>query len=451
MTQLSKKAALAVVSGVLAVGCGLGDELLFGRYLDPRSGYCDASSPPCPDGQFCNVVKSQCEQGACSEQDRVGCSEPSAAHCQQSHCLPCQSNSDCERWSATYGMGAAKEVCDQGACRPCAANAECSSSLCRTSDLTVGSDGKNAGSCVPTSDITYVSNAASPLSCADRTGSREAPFCEIGAALASGHSVLLVLGSSKVYLPFAVSQGSVTVIGPGRDLSPSAMIAGAQVTGSAQLLMRDLWLTPSSGMTAARCEGAQLVMRKVNIQSADLSQRGAHGVEARGCGQLELEESMVDGFNGAGVVVESGAYRLVNNVVTRNGIAADPYGVSLGNLTSGTFLFNTVVANGRGVLCASQNPLTASVVSDNLGRLDEQVQGNCKVTDVATRVYDLLAADKATVTPDRLKLQRFFLLHQQCCIDRIDPAALQPSVVRDYFGRSRPKGIAADIGFHESD
>lgn len=135
---------------------------------------------------------------------------------------------------------------------------------------------------------------------------------------------------------------------------------------------------------------------------------------------LSLEESMVDGMNGAGVVVESGAYRLVNNVITRNGNAVEPYGVSLGNLTSGEFLLNTVVANGRGVLCASQNPLTASVVSDNLGRLDEQVQGSCKVSDVATRVDDLTAADKALVTPERLKLQRSFVLHQQCCIDRID-------------------------------
>lgn len=451
MTQLSSKAVWAVALGVLAVCSGSCDNLLFGRYQEPRVGYCSAASPACPDGQFCNIEKDRCEQGACSEQDRVGCSDPTATHCQQSHCLPCQSNSDCERWTATYGMGAAKEICAQGTCRPCVANAECSSSLCRTADLALGSEGNGVGSCVASSALTYVSNATSPVACTKRNGSRESPFCEVSEALAAGRRVLLVLGSSKSYAPFDVSQGDVTIVGPGRDLSPSAMLAGVHVVGGARVLLRDLWLTPASGLTAAQCEGTQLVLRRVTIQSADLNQRGQRGIDARGCGQLVLEESMVDGMNGAGVVVESGAYRLVNNVITRNGNAVEPYGVSLGNLTSGEFLLNTVVANGRGVLCASQNPLTASVVSDNLGRLDEQVQGSCKVSDVATRVYDLTAADKALVTPERLKLQRSFVLHQQCCIDRIDLGTLPLSVVRDYFGRSRPKGIAADIGFHESD
>lgn len=451
MTLLSSKAVWAVALGVLAVCSGSCDDLLFGRYQEPRVGYCSGASPSCPDGQFCNVVKNQCEPGDCSEQDRVGCADPSVARCVQSHCLPCQSNADCERWTTNYGMGTAKEVCDQGICRPCAANAECASGLCRTTDLAFGADGKGSGSCVAAAEITYVNNASTTVSCSERNGSREAPFCEIADALSNGRSVLLVMGSSRMYAPFSVSQGSITVVGPGRDLSPSARIAGISITGSAHLLVRDLWLTPPSAMNAASCDGAELVLRRVNIQSADPNQRGQRGVSAKGCNQLVIEESMVDGMNGAGVVVESGAYRMINNVITRNGNAVEPYGVSLGNLTSGAFLFNTVVANGRGVFCASQNALSASVVSDNLGRLDEQVQGNCIASSVATRVYDLTAADKTLVTPDRLKLQRSLTLHQQCCIDRIDLGSMSLSVNRDYFGRTRPKGIAADIGFHESD
>lgn len=451
MTLLSNKAVWAVALGVLTVCSGSCDDLLFGRYQEPRSGYCSAASPSCPDGQFCNVVNSQCEQGACSEQDRVGCAEPSVARCVQSRCLPCQSNADCDSWTTNYGMGTAKEICDQGSCRPCAANAECSSGLCRTADSAFAADEKGVGGCVAAAEITYVNNAKSPVSCAERNGSREAPFCEIADALSNGRSVLLVMGSGSMYAPFSVSQGSITVVGPGRDLSPSARIAGVFLTGSAHLLMRDLWLTPPSGLNAAQCEGTELVLRRVNIQSADPNQRGQRGVAAKGCNQLVLEESMVDGMNGSGITVESGAYRIINNVITRSGNAEEPYGVSLGNLTSGAFLFNTVVANGRGVFCASQNALSASVVSDNLGRLDEQVQGNCTSSDVANRVYDLSATDKALVTPDRLKLQRSLALHQQCCIDRIGLGASPLSVTHDYFGRTRPKGIAADIGFHESD
>lgn len=451
MTPKSKQAVLTVAFSVLAVGCGLGDELLFGRYQEPRAGFCDAASSACPDGQFCNVVRSLCEPGACSEQDRVGCAEPTAAHCQQSHCLPCQSHADCERWTANYGLGTAKEICDHGTCRPCAASSECPSSLCRTADLTFGTDGHAIGRCVASTEITYVNNASLPLSCAERSGSRESPFCEVSDALARGRTVMVVMGSSKRYASFSVSQGNITVLGPGRDLSPSAMIEGVTVTASGHLLVKDLWITPPSGTTATQCDGEELVLRKVNIQSADLAQRGQRGVSAIGCALLVLEESMVDGMNGSGVVIECGAYRMINNVITRNGNAMDPYGVTLGNLTSGAFLFNTVVANGRGVLCTSQNAIHASVVSDNLGRQDEQVQGNCNSSDVATRVYELTAADRALVNPDRLKLQRSLFLHQQCCIDHVNVGMLSTSVRSDYFGRIRPKGSAADIGFHESD
>lgn len=432
-------------------GCEAGDHFLFGGLAKPRGDYCALGQLGCPDGQFCNIAQNRCEAGECSAQEQVGCRSADAALCQQGHCLPCQSHADCARWTHNYGMATPKEVCDQGACRPCTANAECSSSVCRTADLAGPQQGQVVGSCVASSELSYVQNGASALSCSERTGARDAPYCEVQDAIAAGKSFVLLLPGARDYAGFDVRASSITLVGPGRDAVPGAQLGTINVPPGGQLVLTDARVAAAAGMSAVQCASGSVTVRRATIRSRDLTVRAARGIDAHVCGQVTVEESWVDGFDGSGLYIERSPYRLVNVAVTRSGNAGEPFGVWLGAGASGEFRFNTVVANGRGLSCSGANAIEASIVSDNLGTSAEQIQGTCQLSSVATRAFELSASDKVQVTPDLLKLQRSLTLHQQCCIDKVDLSTWGRTPAQDYFGRMRPRGSSADIGFFEAD
>jgi hypothetical protein len=119
------------------------------------------------------------------------------------------------------------------------------------------------------------------------------------------------------------------------------------------------------------------------------------------------------------------------------------YAVQLSAQAQGSFLFNTLAHNYRGINCqgGSAQPITDSIVSLNTDAANPLV--GCTAARVVTT---LGTGDLATgVVPKLLDTATT----EMTCIDQAQTPMGKVKVPTDYFGTSRPLGQGYDIGFEE--
>ena len=170
---------------------------------------CPATAPLCgPDGNC----------GPCSAANDAGASTVCETFqgvrklCLGGACVECITRDDC---------AATNRTCDisSHACAPCKAHTDCSTGVC-----------KSGGVCATSTEVAYVNNAAG---CVDvfHSSTPAMPYCEAQtAATISGKSFILVAGSATAYNAINLTAtvgaiGPLTIVGPGRNATPTAKIA----------------------------------------------------------------------------------------------------------------------------------------------------------------------------------------------------------------------------------
>lgn len=324
----------------------------------------------------------------------------------------------------------------------CIADNECASGLCRKAgDLptTPPIAGLMTGQCVPAGQIAYVDNSAKGSD--TNPGTQAMPFQTVAKAMMAGKPYISVAASATKYPAVSVSSGNFVMVGPGRDLSPTATFDSITVSGGA-LVVAEAQVTPMLSAAAVTCSGAS---SSVSLVHTIITNTSGRGVDASAtCGQLTVERSRVTGTRYgiiiAGTVSTPVTYRIVNTAVTNSGNMAsgELHGVYLDRYASGYFAFNTLNNNNRGINCTTGQMISDSIVTGT-GPANANAVDSCTAMRVVTANVDIMAGPE----PKLLDTAK----NATCCIDKAIPDASAPKV--DYYGTSRPQGAAYDIGYFE--
>jgi hypothetical protein len=275
------------------------------------------------------------------------------------------------------------------------------------------------------------------------------PACEIVAALAV-QPLVRVFGSSVAYARLILTSGTVRIIGPGLQATPTAMLSGdlsnpaLAISGATTSVTLD-GIEISGGGTgedgvfcSQASPGPSLTMLRSWVHGV-----GGAGIDATKC-DVTLDRAAIGPGNAdGGIVLTSARYSIVNSFFDVNG--ASGAGVTFNAGTSALpggfgFAHNTVVKNaGGGVLCGAATSIVSSIV---WGNSSMDTSGSCTLVSSTSLGPDFVNATGpgydfhlAGRTPGNLG----------CCIDQI---ASSP-VDHDYDGRKRPQNIKWDIGAHE--
>lgn len=336
-------------------------------------------------------------------------------------------------WGNTFvqedpGCDAGRERCamasPDGAGPQCRQHEDCPSGLCRLDDDFAGAGTVDVGACFAPEQVCLVD---ARLCRVMDSGSKGRPYCEVGEAL--GHCPYIVVharAGGAPYTALTVADGSVTLIGPGREAA--AVLGGLEVSGAGtRVTVQDLVLSNPAATGVSCGKGAQLLLRRSAVRDS------AIGIDADQCGALRLEAVRVEGNQGDGVHLGPGSgYSIVNSMIVRNATATGTKGIYFASM-GGKFAFNTVAQNPQGgIYCDFPLDLSDSIVTGN--GTGPQMEGHCRPARVVT-------ADPG-LDPQTFRLTDKSLV----CIDR---AQTDPAVKTDYFGILRPQRAAYDIGAHE--
>jgi hypothetical protein len=393
-----------------------------------------ASAPICGANHMCR---------ACQGGDECLMRAATTPVCDNGACSGCRSNADCKDPN--------HPICDSdGSCRACVAHTECAASLvCDIAN----------GDCISPNDVVYVDRDKCPLSGA--TGSQSAPYCDIATALGalSGKSIVRVAGSVTAYSAVSINGLTVSLIGPGRDATPSAAIKGfanhgVSITGNGTVVVDGFEITAATGMAdGVNCSNnnASLTLVRDNIHD-----NNRYGVNSSSC-NTTLDEDLISMNTGGAVSITLAQYSITNSMIVKNPSALG-YAITFNSGSSGSFLHNTVVLNGSagtpGAITCNAVGSTAiqnSIVWMNIkgGASNSQINGNCVLSYVD--IDETIAGTgnrsiaPAFVGPNDFHLQANATANNSCCIDQI---ASSP-VMHDYDGTTRPQHPKWDIGAHE--
>lgn len=357
-----------------------------------------------------------------------GCAKGGTDTCDASSgTCECNANRDCE---------AARPVCDLSAhaCRTCRRHDECASWVCR---YDVGlPDLVAVGQCYPPEQVAVVD--ASCQAAAD--GSREHPFCDLPSALQAGKPLIAVRprAQSLPYGVAAISAGRVTIVGPGREAEPQAVLAGVQVSGKdTAVSLYDLTLRSDTDFALNCIEGQASLYRS----TVEFSYQGVNSSD--GC-RLTIERSRIAGNDRRALrAMANTRYRIVNSLIAQNGKAFTPVDhmnqddvvVELGsNLNDNVFSFNTIIGNQGTISCRLGQTLRNSIIASK----------DPPVLSASCAQDHLFVGDE-----DEPKFDTRYALTRgsDCCIDK---ALEDRQVLMDYDGSARPQGGGWDIGCFET-
>lgn len=402
---------------------------------------CTSEAPICGPMGICTTC-----QGFAIPDDACKTATPDRPYCKLSMsglCVQCTIVG-----STSLGCTMAAPVCDAaGKCGECTAHSQCVSGLCRLPEYGLQPRGTCA---IGALDVAYVGKT----NCLDSgMGSKVQPFCEITPAIASNRPFIVV--DAGTYAGFTVSGGTRVLLGKGRDAG--TIINGPVIsTASAVFWMEGVRLSlPAGAMNveaAVSCKSAStLTIARSIIEGTPSSIPGISSTS--NCGQLNVFSCHIRGNGGLGIEINTGRkYSIANSLIAEN-----DSGIFLGLASQGIFQFNTVRNNNLfGVDCRNSQVLDSSIIVNN-GGVGVMAQGMAGCRFMTTHVGSptdtttgLVRADPpefvgAVGAADNSKLKVASVRNGLCCIDQSDNFALK----EDYFSSARPKGIKADIGFHE--
>jgi hypothetical protein len=147
--------------------------------------------------------------------------------------------------------------------------------------------------------------------------------------------------------------GPMTIIGPGRNATPTAKIApttGPAVSlatsgNDATLTIDGLELIGAGGGSPAagvKCQVITSGTPTLTISNSYIHNSGGYGVDSSSCA-LTLDANIIYQNTGGGVSINGGSVTASNNLIVGNGTAGP--GVSFGGSVSGTWWFNTIASN----------------------------------------------------------------------------------------------------------
>jgi|GEM_PF-3632055 len=441
--------------------------------VDPVFSICDPIAHECQSGLSDGGDDLARDQAAPECTLSAACLEPLAPICTtEGRCAACGSDGEClarsTLWPRCQASGAcvvcqvatdcstSAPVCDQGSCRACRSHGECGSAVCRPD-----------GTCVPPADVAYVGHS---VSCANsmHASTPANPFCELGPAVASGKSWVVVAGSSTAYATTGVvfSGTTLTLVGPGRAASPSAVLAGTtapsvQVAVGETITIDGFEITTSlvDAVFCSTTDGSS----SLTIHDCFIHGAGKAGIAVNDC-IVTVDASIVSGNAGGGIKLASAAYTVTNTIIAGNGSGvATAAGVSIDNGSTGVFAFNTVAKNtvaagAGGVDCGSgaTKSIADSIVWRNTTSAGTQLGPACVLDHVVTVAGDDSRGTRAALAPTFVSSIDFHLVANDsanlaCCIDQV-AATGTPHADHDVDGHVRPRGGGAtpyDIGAHE--
>jgi hypothetical protein len=432
-------------------------------------GICDISI-----GEVCDLKAKVCKTaGTCSA--IAQCESASAVQCKSGACVPCEADTQCRVWSTERMVSPAQNFCVKptgasgGTCGQCGTSADCTAdpakSFCDTTthicrgclqhsecDTSPG-DGSGVcyrpndypaapanmlGRCAPTGaagSIAYLGN--SPAGC-EMMGTNPStvskPYCTLAVAMASGKPYIKVLPSATPYPAIALTNQTVTLIGPGRDASPGATFPAVDLNGTGTLTLSDVVVQASAGTAAVLCRGNG----NLNLVASNVSGSVA-GIDANACATINIERTRISTPSRLAIQVGGAStttYRIVNSLVVDSGSPGSPNPVRLNNMAMGVFAYNTVTRSAGSVQCLNMLDLRYSVFVNN-GTAPVGCTVSSSVTDDAVQLN----------SDPEPKLQP-----SQAVTDKVIDKGDQPAageVQTDYFGTPRPKGKGWDKGYHE--
>lgn len=463
---MSRNRVSLLVAAFALISC----EALFPHDANPDNCVLNPTLCDGAKGMVCNATTQSCQMaGACSA--IAQCESASAVDCKAGQCVACAVDTQCIVWSTDRQVSPARRYCaiptgaSGGTCGECKSNANCASDPAGTfcdattlkcrgclvhsecdSAMNAGDGicrrpgdpstvGGTVGQCLNASTIAYLGN--SPVGCvmSGTTSSPAAPYCNLAAAMGSGKAVIKVLPSSTPYPAIALTNQSVTLIGPGRDANPGASFPSVDLNGTGTLTLSDVTVSASGGTAAVQCRGRG----SMNIIASSIS-GSVTGIAADDCATLTVERSRIS--TPARLAVQVGGtgattYRIVNSVIVDSGSGSLMNPIRLGISASGEFNYNTVTRSVGSVLCLNGQELKNSILVNNGGILPSGCTAGSSVTD------DAVTLD----TGPEPKLQSSQAARDKCIDKGMTPP--QGEVQTDYFGKQRPLGKGWDKGYHE--
>jgi hypothetical protein len=330
-------------------------------------------------------------------------------------------------------------ACQAGACQPCAAHGECQSDVCdRYAATSLG-----PGACLKQADVVYADAAARPA-CETGDGTRSDPVCSIAAAipLAIGNRYAVRVYPGQ-YMPFGVSQRTVSIFGPGDGsavVGEEDISTGARITQQARVVL--------DGLDVGVAVLTGLIVRDSDVQVRNATIRGDYRGITSTNSSLVLDLVRVSGSVQYGLRVEGpGSYRITNSYFTGGDFPA----VAFTGQSSGRFLFNSVLGGGElspgGIDCGTTPRLIEDsiVVNNTAAAGGAQTVGACRHQRVVVGSADSRTDRGLIKINPELDAQGRLLDtagNAACCIDR--GARYVSSLCRDYYGTRRPQGASND-------
>jgi hypothetical protein len=352
-----KTAGQSFCAGKVCVGCQAEPTVCKAPtgVCDPSSGACveclTSSDCTLPGALFCNG--NRCVGCAMAGPETCAMRMPSRPACApDGTCVECRTSADC-------AADPAKPICMAQVCAACASDAECALKLGPDPGVCLRHLG---GRCATDAETIYVRRGP-PCGAA---GTSAVPLCAVEAALP------LLSGTRRVVLLRGVLDGFEW-----NDAIPGDVVSvigqnGAVLAGGAK-----------SGVGLAG--GGTVYLRGITVRSSELA-----GISATDGVTLRLENVVVDGNRGGGILLDGARFEIRDVRVTDNGAgqvgAVIWSGILVQNVPSGgpaRLERVSIVGNqATGLSCDAQIEGTGVHVRANAGTID--VSASCRVTSCPT-------------------------------------------------------------------
>lgn len=338
---------------------------------------------------------------------------------------------------------AANPVCNGGTCGPCSKHEECGmgpgtgtgSGICyRPGDYAppAAAGTLTVGQCIPESLVKNVN----PTTIAAELGGT-VPYLRLADGsypdLSIGREVVLV-GSRSA------DQTDPTVA--------KAIVASVTVTAG-RVTLYDLRVErpdTTTAKTLVLCSGGRVQTRLTRL----INGTSEYGINAStGCQEVRIAQSYVQsGWQALLLTAPSLAYSVTNSLIARSGTPGGPpfhaNAVELGGTATGTFAFNTLYMNERGVTCNNSQAVANSAI---VGGVTSTSTSGC----TKQSLYEDLSAVAATDYVESPAGVFHPSTAMQTNLKGKAMQALNPTVTVDLFGAARPRPTAStpDIGCEE--